>query len=267
MDIWFTGDRHFYHKNILRHMSARSELGSTVEEMNEALVELHNAYVKPGDLVYDHGDVSFGGVEDTGKLLDRLNGQLYLIIGNHDKVLENSGLKKKFCGIKDRVNISINDDTAIGGKRRIVAGHYSQRTWDKMHYGSWHTFGHSHGTLPMHESIPAVDVGVDSIKILLGEFRPINYEELRMLLKDKQWQGITNDEDFLISQRRLYAGIDLEDYDVVEGEKYGVSQTKSYEFHKKLEETARKAMAGDSEASIEYLKILNDKHFYINKES
>lgn len=89
MDIWLVSDTHFFHENILSFKDEEGELirgsiFSSVEEMNEALVENWNSVVKKGDKVYHLGDVFFGDKEQFKKLWKRLNGKKNLILGNHD---------------------------------------------------------------------------------------------------------------------------------------------------------------------------------------
>jgi calcineurin-like phosphoesterase family protein len=51
----------------------------------------------------------------------------------------------------------------------VVLCHYSMQVWDRSHYGSWHLFDHSHGTL---KGIGlSFDVGTDCT-----EFAPIPLE-------------------------------------------------------------------------------------------
>lgn len=99
---WFISDTHFFHEKLLNFEKedghkCRSQF-SSVEEMNEIMIERWNARVKPGDRVRHLGDVILGlkGDEwDTkgDRLLSRLNGRKDLILGNHDnpkrKVLQN----------------------------------------------------------------------------------------------------------------------------------------------------------------------------------
>lgn len=90
-NIWLISDTHFGHENILgfRHGGAdgpliRGSRFSSVEEMDETMVDNWNSVVKPGDKVYHLGDVFFGPKDDFIKKFKRLNGQKRLILGNHD---------------------------------------------------------------------------------------------------------------------------------------------------------------------------------------
>jgi hypothetical protein len=53
----------------------------------------------------------------------------------------------------------------------IVLCHYAMRVWDRSAHGSWHLYGHSHGTLPGRGF--SFDVGVDCTA-----FRPLSLEEV-----------------------------------------------------------------------------------------
>ena len=89
-DIWLVSDTHFGHANILNFVDSntgkkvRGDRFSSVEEMNETMVENWNKTVKPGDIVYHLGDVFFGPKEDFLKLWKWLPGSKRLILGNHD---------------------------------------------------------------------------------------------------------------------------------------------------------------------------------------
>lgn len=77
---WFTSDIHFWHRNVIKY-SGRP--WSTVEEMNQGIIDNFNALVKPEDLVYCLGDfsLSYQGAE----MRKYLNGTWMLVPGNHDK--------------------------------------------------------------------------------------------------------------------------------------------------------------------------------------
>jgi len=88
-DIWLISDTHFGHANILKFTDndgnlIRGDRFSSIEEMNETMVENWNKTVKPGDLVYHLGDVFMGPKEDFLKLWKWLPGSKRLVLGNHD---------------------------------------------------------------------------------------------------------------------------------------------------------------------------------------
>ena len=80
-DIWFTSDTHFSHTPEFL-WGPRGF--SNVSEMNEAIIERWNSVVKPEDIVYHLGDVMLSDNITGMECFKRLNGQIFLIYGNHD---------------------------------------------------------------------------------------------------------------------------------------------------------------------------------------
>jgi calcineurin-like phosphoesterase family protein len=78
-EIFLTSDTHFYH---VQDFLYKPRGFTSFEEMNEAIVERWNSVVKPGDLVYHLGDVLMSHYDVN--ILNRLNGTIFLIRGNHD---------------------------------------------------------------------------------------------------------------------------------------------------------------------------------------
>lgn len=81
INTWFCSDHHFGHKNILEYEKEARPF-SSVEEMNETIIERHNNVVKPQDTVYFLGDFAFG--KKNIELAGRMNGKKRLVMGNHD---------------------------------------------------------------------------------------------------------------------------------------------------------------------------------------
>lgn len=78
--IWFTSDPHIYHTNVIKYCNRPY---SSVEEMNEALVNNWNSIVMPEDTVYCLGDFSMAA-RPVETFSPRLMGKKYLVPGNHD---------------------------------------------------------------------------------------------------------------------------------------------------------------------------------------
>lgn len=177
-NIFFSSDHHFGHKNVIKY-SARPF--SSVEEMDETMILRWNEKVSDDDHVYHLGDV---GLSSSGKLrniLDRLNGKIYLIKGNHEKSAE--ACHARFEWIKDYHELYIEDDGFEKGRQMIVLFHYALREWNASHWGSYHLYGHSHGTLPDHTDSLSFDIGVDC-----HDFYPLSYEEVKGIMKKKTWK-------------------------------------------------------------------------------
>jgi len=85
-NIFVISDTHFGHANILKFTDSTTGVRirpqfSTVEEMDEHMVERWNSVVNDSDIVYHLGDVYF---EQGHRVLPRLKGRKRLILGNHD---------------------------------------------------------------------------------------------------------------------------------------------------------------------------------------
>lgn len=186
MNFWFTSDNHIGHANIIRY-SKRPFVDAI--EMNRVLRDNWNAVVQQYDIVWMLGDVAFMKYEELVKYMNSLNGIKHLILGNHDKVIENNIQRL----LTDRVFASIQYYKELTIERqKIVLFHYGPRVWNKSHHGSWCLYGHSHGSLPpMGKS---VDVGVDAPFVLDGTkpYRPYSFAEIKRFM-DKQ---VLSNEDY-----------------------------------------------------------------------
>ena len=150
--------------------------------MNEEMIKNWNALISDNDEVYLLGDVSLTNADKTSDILNRLNGRLYLIKGNHEKsVMSKSYNRDRFEWIKDYYELKIHDE---GERAMFVMCHYAFRVWNKSHHGSYHLYGHSHDSLDTHNSEwgKSMDVGVDSAARILGEYRPFRLNEIKNIL-------------------------------------------------------------------------------------
>jgi calcineurin-like phosphoesterase family protein len=77
---FFSADLHFGHKGILNYCDRPFK---DVDHMTNVIVEYHNSIVGPEDTVYILGDFSMNP-KWAKRLVPLLNGNLYLIPGNHD---------------------------------------------------------------------------------------------------------------------------------------------------------------------------------------
>ena len=175
MTIWFTADTHFGHAGIIRH---RARPFSTVEAMDEGLIQAWNAVVRPRDTVWHLGDLAFGPRGTAERCHRRLNGRKHLIVGNHDGA-EVRGLPWE--SVHDVAELHVDGV-------RLVMCHYPMLTWHGAarnrgaHVDAVMCHGHVHGT-PSDPRLPhfdpcRLDVGVDmrgmapvAVETLLEEAR------------------------------------------------------------------------------------------------
>lgn len=112
--VFFTADTHFCHRNIISFCSRPFK---DVEEMNETIIANWNRTVGPDDTVFHLGDFCLGGSDEWNRILDRLNGRIYLIMGNHDLRNIRKGYADRFELITMQMHIEIE-------KRKIYLNHY-----------------------------------------------------------------------------------------------------------------------------------------------
>lgn len=168
---FFTADNHFDHENIILHCKRPFR---NAQEMNEAMIERWNAVVGKNDIVYHLGDIAYrGNRQSLEAIRKRLNGQIYLVPGNHDKL----ALKMQYAWtiLPQCAEIKIGDPA-----QRIVLCHYAMRVWNKSFHGAWHLYGHSHGTLPEEPTSLSFDVGVDN-----HNFTPLSEAEVFAKMQPK----------------------------------------------------------------------------------
>lgn len=157
-----------------------------VSTMREAMIINWNAKVKPGDTVYIIGDFAFSNEAMIASILDRLNGQKFLIYGNHDKSIKGSQvLRSKFVKCCDYLELTIQDATAPRGQQKIVMSHYAMIVWNASHHSSWMLHGHSHGSLKYPFEAKILDVGMDA-----HNFAPISYDEVKVILDKRPIQAV-----------------------------------------------------------------------------
>jgi len=180
--VFWTADQHFGHRLMARIRG----FGTDIEAMNETMVDSWNEVVRKDDIVYHLGDLAYRC--STKKFMDifrRLNGEVRLIAGNHDKkILKHLGAGHPFgAKVKKRQLISVKRGKS---RQEIVLSHYPMRTWQGSNRGSWMLCGHSHGNL--FESSPMgfgggllLDVSVDA-----WGYSPVSLEEVEAVMKRKR---------------------------------------------------------------------------------
>jgi calcineurin-like phosphoesterase family protein len=167
---WFTADTHLGHKGksveeggsggIIR-MSKRPY--ASIEEHDEDLIRRWNERVGPKDTVWHLGDFALGDQKRIPGIVARLNGRINLCWGNHDdkKIIGRLGC---FQSTQDVAWIKQDG-------HRVFLSHYAHRVWNRSHHGSFHLYGHSHGSIPPHGR--SLDVGVDC-----WNYAPVSFAEI-----------------------------------------------------------------------------------------
>lgn len=167
METFFTSDQHFGHINIIKYCNRPFD---SLDEMNETLIENHNKMVTNKDIVYHLGDFSFK--QSPSKWLDRLNGkEHHLILGNHD-FHKLKSLEMVFDSVQNVKMIKVGSDS-------VFLSHYAHLVWPQKHYGVYHLFGHSHGSVK--GELGSLDCGVDC-----HGYMPIPWEDLKNVIDNEK---------------------------------------------------------------------------------
>lgn len=176
-NIWFTSDTHFCHENIIRFCNRPF---SNVDEMNEELIRRWNETVPPDGIVFHLGDFCLGHPGDWNDIINQLNGQIYLILGNHDMKYIKQGFMKRFVYVTQQMSIRV-------GGQAIILNHNPFLCYGGAYRNVWQLFGHVHSG-PLSKNgldVPRLDmlfptqydVGVDN-----NDFRPISFQELELVI-------------------------------------------------------------------------------------
>lgn len=159
-NVFFIGDTHFGHKNILKY--TRSQF-ATIEEHNETLVENWNKVVKPGDTVWHLGDFCFG--RPSLWYAGRLNGIKRLVLGNHD-TLRPEEYMQHFASIHGAVKL-----------KNMVLTHIPVHPQQKGRYPA-NIHGHLHAHRVMVPNVPMSDLWYINVSCEQIDHTPIPYESL-----------------------------------------------------------------------------------------
>lgn len=173
-NVWFTSDTHFSHANIMRFCGRPFE---SAEQMNEVLIRNWNETVPPDGIVFHLGDFCYGGSAEWTDIISRLNGKIYLVLGNHDMKNIRQGYMDKFEAVMQQMTIRVNDQP-------IILNHNPFLCYGGSYRDVWQLFGHVHSG-PLSKTgldIPRLkvlfplqyDVGVDN-----NDYRPVSFEEVK----------------------------------------------------------------------------------------
>ena len=152
-DIWLTSDPHFGHEKVIKWVGRPF---SSVEEMDETLIQNWNRVVKPEDLVYHLGDFAWG-VTNAKRVRPLLNGTIRLIVGNHDEILKLVGLFQRMYLFR------------IFQEQDFIATHIPLR--DESFRAGYNVHGHIHNE-------PSVSDRHINVSVEQTNYTPIHIEDI-----------------------------------------------------------------------------------------
>lgn len=186
-NIFFISDLHLGHKNVIKFDNRPFV---DINDMNVQLIKRWNSVVSTDDIVYYLGDLYLSSDKIARWFLNQINGKIYFIMGNHDKIIKIRGFNR-FEDIYEygtEINVLDNDsglNRGTNGYQRIILSHYPILSWNKSHYSSWHLHGHSHGNLvkilPDYYKRKVMDIGCNLIN-----YTPISYNDIKNIMNKKQ---------------------------------------------------------------------------------
>lgn len=184
--VFFTSDTHFSHKSIIKGCSSWGWRNfSSIEEHDAELIKRWNAVVPQGSIVYHLGDFCFGSIARWEEIHSQLNGNIHLIIGNHDlKVLDK--YEKRTGALFESISYQQVLDIS---PYRIYLNHYPYLcmagVYDKNPH-TWQLFGHVHtGSMCGKDDermnnlfTTQLDVGVDA-----NDYMPRSFNDIETIIK------------------------------------------------------------------------------------
>lgn len=186
-NIFFISDFHFGHAKIIEYDNRPFK---DVDHMQEELIKNWNSVVDENSTVFYLGDLYMKIPDEKVKeILNRLNGTIHYVLGNHDKFHRIRGLDR-FETISNMSSILVRDSDADGGYQRIEMCHFPILVWNKHHKGSWHLHGHCHHSLDKNSEIykrKVIDVGCNGI-----DYTPISYNQVKNIMSKKIIYKIDN---------------------------------------------------------------------------
>ena len=158
--IFFIGDTHFDHKNIIRYCKRPFK---TEEEMNDVLKNNWNNLIKSNDIVFFLGDMSYGrGSMGADYWLKKLNGNIFFIRGNHER------LKKK-SQVYDELIINYENE-------KFFLTHDAKNI--PKNWSGWSICGHHHNNKPVEHPLINKKTKQFNVSVELINYKPIEFNEL-----------------------------------------------------------------------------------------
>lgn len=154
--VFFTSDTHFGHENIIKYCKRPF---ANADEMDDTLIKNWNSVVGPNDTVFHLGDFAWGNPHIWNNALDKLNGHIHLILGNHDMKNIQEGYMDRFASVSFQKQIYI-------GNVCIYLNHYPFLCYAGSYHLKrkiWDLFGHVHSDPNLYDFSFVDDLEVKEI--------------------------------------------------------------------------------------------------------
>jgi calcineurin-like phosphoesterase family protein len=173
---YITSDLHLGHANIIKYCNRPF---SSVQEMDNTIINNWNKTVKPEDEVYFLGDFCFGrpGNVISKQYRQKLNGKIHLVLGNHDKYID----KDAFDSVQDYLLLEENGKKILLIHYPIYRKDYSHLK-EKMSLPEYDMcfYGHVHNSVEDEVFENHFNMCVEKTK-----YTPINFDILVNLISSR----------------------------------------------------------------------------------
>lgn len=165
MKRYFTADQHFYHRNVIEYCKRPY---ANINQMHSDIIKKHNEVVPKDGIVFHLGDFAFLRKDQISKIpgiLEKMNGQHHLILGNHDEGKPFTYLNMGFTSVHTSLVIEefilMHDPAmavAIDDDYKVLCGH-------------------------LHELTKFVNPNILNVGVDIWNYKPIPIEQARAAFK------------------------------------------------------------------------------------
>lgn len=161
--IYFIGDTHFGNAGMIQFDNRPF---NSILEMDNAIIDNWNNTVTNNDVVFVTGD--FGAEGKEIEYLNKLNGIIYLVKGNHD---EQDNQYYRECGFADVT------DTPFILERFYFISHEPCYVSERMPYCNIHAHVHSN---PIYKDVSTRSFCTSACRI---GYKPVSFDEIKRRIK------------------------------------------------------------------------------------
>lgn len=158
---YFTADQHFFHYKAIEYCNRPYK---DVKQMNNDLTKKHNEVVPEDGIVYHLGDFAMLRKDQIMKIvpvMEKMNGQHHLILGNHDEGKPFTYLSMGFASV--HTSLFVDEFLLVHDPAMAVAIHDGQRV----------LCGH------LHELTKFVNPDILNVGVDIWDYKPISIEQAR----------------------------------------------------------------------------------------
>jgi calcineurin-like phosphoesterase family protein len=170
---WIISDTHFFHTSVYLWYENIGRYCNRPENWQELIINNWNNLISPEDTVLHLGDFALGKKSNFDLLISILNGRLFLIQGNHDRLSPTYCETHGVTLFKDSIQIEMEDQVKLIFSHRPIVP--LEDGWINLH-------GHIHNNPPPPEG-STLGPNHINMSIEVREYRPWRLGEIINLRK------------------------------------------------------------------------------------